>query len=212
MKLYTYYRSTAAYRVRIALNYKQIDYELIPVNLLQGNQFNSDYKTVNPQMRVPTLVDGSFILGQSMAILEYLEEKYPKPALLPDDLVERAQVRFIAQLIATDIHPLNNISVLNYLKNNLHQNQQTVNEWYFNWLEKGFNALETLLAAKKGLFSLGDTLTMADVCLIPQIYNAFRFGFSMDAYPKLLEINEYCLTLPFFEKAKPENQPDVVIS
>jgi maleylacetoacetate isomerase len=212
MKLYTYYRSTAAYRVRIALNYKQVDYDSIPVNLLEGKQFNQDYEAVNPQMRVPTLVDGTFILGQSMAILEYLEEKYPKPALLPDDLAERAQVRFIAQLIASDIHPLNNVSVLNYLKQTLHHDQKTVNEWYFNWLEKGFNALETLLAAKKGPFALGDTLTIADVCLIPQISNAFRFGFSMDAYPRLLDINEHCLTLPFFEKAKPENQADAVIS
>ncbi len=212
MKLYTYYRSTAAYRVRIALNYKQIDYEAIPVNLLEGGQFSKDYAVINPQMRVPTLIDQGEVIGQSMAILEYLEEKYPKPALLPDDLTERAHVRFIAQLIATDIHPLNNVGVLNYLKGTLHQESEAVNEWYFNWLEKGFNALETLLSGGDGPFCCGNTLTLADVCLIPQIYNAFRFGFPMDGYPRLLAINTHCLALPYFEKAKPENQSDAIMS
>jgi maleylacetoacetate isomerase len=212
MKLYTYYRSTAAYRVRIALNYKQIAYESIPVNLLEGKQFNSDYAAVNPQMRVPTLVDGKLVLGQSMAILEYLEEKYPTVSLLPDGLTERAQVRFIAQLIASDIHPLNNTGVLKYLKETLHQDQKAVTAWYHHWLKTGFDALETLLSGEnvKGNFCFGESVTLADVCLIPQISNAFRFEFSMDAYPRLMEIYHHCLTLPAFDKARPENQADAV--
>lgn len=210
MKLYTYYRSTAAYRVRIALNYKQIDYEAIPVNILEGQQLKSEYSEINPQMRVPTFIDGSFVVGQSIAILEYLEEKYPKPSLLPNDIEQRAQVRAVAQLIACDIHPLNNAGVLNYLKNSLHHEQNEINEWYFNWLEKGFNALEILLSAQKGPFCFGEAVTLADICLVPQIYNAFRFRFSMDAYPRLLAINEHCLNLPYFVKAKPENQPDAI--
>lgn len=210
MKLYTYYRSTAAYRVRIALNYKQIDCELFPINLLDEKQFDSDYEAVNPQMRVPTLIDEGSIIGQSMAILEYLEEKYPKPALLPEDIEQRAKVRFIAQLIACDIHPLNNVGVLKYLKQTLHQEQKAVNDWYHHWLKKGFDALETLLSSNKGDFCFGESLTLADVCLIPQISNAFRFEFPMEPYPRLMEIYQHCLTLPCFEKARPENQVDAV--
>ncbi len=211
IKLYTYYRSTAAYRVRIALNYKHIEHELLPVNLLDDKQFDAAYQTVNPQMRVPTLVDNDeTVIGQSMAILEYLDEKYPKPALLPEKLTGRAQVRFVAQLIASDIHPLNNVGVLKYLKQTLHHDQKAVNEWYFHWLKKGFDALDVLLSKQKGAFCFGDSLTLADICLIPQIYNAFRFEFSMEAYPRLLEIYQHCLTLPFFDKARPENQPDNV--
>ena len=208
MKLYTYYRSTAAYRVRIALHYKNIACDLLPSNLLTGQQNEAAYAIINPQMRVPALIDEDLVLGQSLAILEYLEEKYPEPALLPKNIEKRAQVRFIAQLIACDIHPLNNVGVLNYLKNTLHHDKETVNEWYFHWLKKGFDALETLLSRQKNAFCVGDSVTLADVCLIPQIYNAHRFGFSMNAYPRVMEINDYCLSLSCFEKAKPENQPD----
>lgn len=213
IQLYTYYRSSAAYRVRIALHYKNIEHELISVNLLEGKQLNSDYAAVNPQMRVPTFVDNDFVFGQSLAILEYLEEKYPQPALLPKGLIERAKVRCIAQLIASDIHPLNNWGVLQYLKKNFHQDQVGVNEWYFHWLKKGFDALETLLSDPKNpktVFCYGDSLTMADICLIPQIYNAFRFEFPMMNYPRLLAIYEHCLTLACFDKARPENQKDAI--
>lgn len=208
MKLYTYYRSTAAYRVRIALNYKQIPYASIPVNLLEGKQFDENYSQLNPQMRVPTLIDGDNTLGQSMAILEYLEEKYPERALLPQDIVQRSHARFIANIIACDMHPLNNTGVLKYLKEQLHQEQSGVNTWYHHWLKKGFDALESLLTFSEGLYCIDNRLTLADVCLIPQIFNAFRFEFPMDDYPKLLSIYHHCMTLEAFEKAKPDNQPD----
>lgn len=212
MKLYTYYRSTAAYRVRIALNYKNIAYESIPVNLLESEQFGIEYSAINPQMRVPTLIDSDgnheFFLGQSMAILEYLEEKFPEPALLPQNILQRAKMRSLCQLIACDIHPLNNVGVLQYLRKNFHQEKEGVDAWYFHWLTKGFDALEILLEDNTGPFCFGETLTMADICLIPQIYNAFRFEFPMNAYPKLLAIYQHCMPLKAFDKAKPENQSD----
>ncbi len=223
IKLYTYYRSSAAYRVRTALNYKQIAHELIPVNLFEGKQLEYEYAKVNPQMRVPTFIDGNFILGQSMAILEYLEEKYPEFSLLPINIPEnfalRAKIRSISQLIACDMHPLNNLGVLKYLKGPLKHNQAEVNAWYFNWLKIGFDALENVLSdginsladsqkSPNGPFCFGDKLSMADICLIPQIYNAFRFEFPMEDYPKLLSIYNHCLTLDAFDKARPENQID----
>lgn len=216
MKLYTYYRSTAAYRVRIGLNLKNIAYESIPINLLESQQFGIEYSAINPQMRVPTLIDSTsdkdrndeFVLGQSIAILEYLEEKFPEPALLPKDILQRAKVRSFCQLIACDIHPLNNSSVLQYLRKNFHQEKEGVDAWYHHWLTKGFDALEILLKDNEGPFCFGETLTMADICLIPQIYNAFRFEFSMNAYPQLLAIYQHCLPLKAFDMAKPENQLD----
>lgn len=214
IKLYTYYRSTAAYRVRIALNHKKIEHELIPVNLLQGQQLSQEYAEINPQMRVPTLVDGNFVLGQSMAILDYLEEKFPEYALLPQDIQLSAKVKAVAQLIACDIHPLNNVGVLNYLKEHFKQDQTAVNTWYHHWIKKGFDALEKLLIdwqdSTENKFCIGNILTMADVTLIPQIYNAFRFNFPMDDYPRLLAIYEHCLTLEAFDKARPENQLDAL--
>lgn len=212
MKLYTYYRSTAAYRVRIALHYKNFAYESIPVNLLESEQFNIEYSAVNPQMRVPTLIDSDnnseLVLGQSIAILEYLEEKYPEPALLPKDIHLRAQVRAFCQLIACDMHPLNNSGVLQYIRKVFSQDKEEVNAWYFHWLTKGFDALEILLKDNEGPFCFGEQLTMADICLIPQIYNAFRFEFPMNAYPKLSAIYQHCLPLKAFDAAKPENQAD----
>lgn len=214
LTLYTYYRSTAAYRVRIALNYKQIEHHLVPVNLLDAEQLTEEYATINPQMRVPTLLDGDFKLGQSLAILEYLEEKYPDLPLLPEDINQRARVRMISQLVASDIHPLNNVGVLKYLKTHFNQEQSAVNRWYHHWIRKGFDALEKLLfdsdRVKKQLFCVGNTVTLADLCLIPQIYNAFRFEFPMENYPHLLEIYHHCLTLEAFDAARPENQLDAV--
>lgn len=212
MKLYSYYRSTAAYRVRIALNYKGLDYEYIPVNLIQNQQLEQSYRNHNPQGRVPTLQDGNFELGQSMAILEYLEEKYPQPELLPKDIKARAWIRYFSQIIACDIHPLNNSGSVNFLRNQLDQSQEKITAWYHHWLREGFDALETLLKnnSHHGPYCWGSAPTFADLCLIPQVYNASRFEFSMENYPLIQEINAYCLQQAFFEKAIPENQPDYV--
>lgn len=212
LKLYTYYRSTAAYRVRIALNYKNVPHELIAVDIIQGKHRMEEYKKHNRQGRIPTLSDCDFEIGQSSAILEYLEEKYPQPALLPSDTKARAWVRYLSQIVISDMHPLNNSGVLNYLKNSLHLNQDQVMDWYQNWLKQGFDTLELILANNKncGNFCFGDQLTLADICLIPQVYNAYRFNCSMDNYPTLRRINDYCLTLPYFDKARPEKQIDYV--
>ncbi len=212
MKLYSYYRSTAAYRVRIALNYKSIDHTIIPVNLIDDEQHHSTYKQHNPQARVPTLDTGEIQFGQSLAILEYLEETYPTPPLLPESPDERAYVRYISQIIACDMHPLNNVGTIKYLKEHLHHTQEEAMQWYFHWLKTGFTALENIIKENsyQGKCCLGDSITIADVCLIPQIYNAFRFKFSMDNYPTLMAINEYCTSLPYVVNASPEKQPDHV--
>jgi len=212
MKLYSYYRSTAAYRVRIALNYKQIAHDIVPVNLVKAEQHGEAYLQHNMQARVPTLDDNGFALGQSMAILEYLEEKFPKPALLPEDIKAKAWIRYFSQIIVSDIHPLNNFSVIKYLSDEMgHEKSETL-QWYHHWLQVGFDALEAMLKSSKhtGSCCYGDEVTLADICLIPQIYNAHRFEFSMDNYPLLNQINDYSLSLPYFETAKPENQPDAM--
>lgn len=212
MQLYTYNRSTAAYRVRIALNYKNIDHQLIPVNLLAGKHLDEDYKKHNRQARVPTLVDGGFEVGQSSAILEYLEEKFPKPALLPKDLQARAWIRYLSQIIISDMHPLNNVSVLNYLKGTGNFDAAQIKNWYHHWLRLGFDTLEKILSQHPQCknFCWGNTPTFADLCLIPQVYNAYRFEFPMENYPTLRRINDYCLALPYVEKARPENQSDFI--
>lgn len=208
MKLYSYPRSSAAYRVRIALNYKNLSYDIIQINLLKAEHRKQSYIDLNPQASVPTLIDGNLTLGQSAAILEYLEERYPETPLLPKAIADRAWVRYVMQIIVSDMHPLNNLGVTNYLKENLHQDKTAVLKWYFHWLTKGFDALETIIKPKSGRFCLHDNLTFADVCLIPQIYNALRYEFDMTPYPTLLAINEHCLKMACFIKAKPENQPD----
>lgn len=210
LKLYTYYRSSAAYRIRIALNYKNLPFESIPINLYAGEHLSNTYNKVNAQSKVPTFEEDGFQLGQSSAILEYLEEKYPKPALLPTDLQDRAWVRYLAQIIISDMHPINNLPVLKYLADPLKLSQETIQIWYHHWLKKGFDALETVLAnhPKCKFFCFGDSPTFADICLIPQLYNAKRFQFNLDNYPTLNRINEHCLTLPYFKNATPENQID----
>lgn len=214
IKLYGYWRSSAAYRVRIALNLKQISYSQEPVNLAKdgGEQHNPEYQLLNPQELVPTLVDEGVTLGQSMAILEYLEEKYPRMPLLPQDRVMRALTRQLCQIVACDIHPLNNLRVLQYLGNELSVTSDARQEWYHHWIRKGFQAYEALLQQNDimGTYSLGEELSLADVCLIPQIYNAIRFDFVMDDFPRLMAINENCLKLERFLNALPENQPDAV--
>ncbi len=212
--LYGYWRSTAAYRVRISLNYKQIPYVEKPVNLVKdgGQQHRPDYKKLNAQSLVPTLVDDGKVIGQSIAILEYLEEKYTDTSFQPTDLHEKAKMRQLCQIIACDIHPLNNLRVLQYLSNELAVNDEQKTIWYHRWLTLGFKAFESLLLANndQGSYCLGRELTMADACLIPQIYNAERFGFSMDDFPRLMEINRNCMELAVFRDASPERQSDAV--
>lgn len=212
LKFYTYFRSTASYRVRIALNYKGLDYASEPVHLTRdgGEQFTEKYAALNPHHLVPTLIDGEHVFTQSMAILEYLEEKYPKPALLPQDVNGRARVRSIALSIACDIHPLNNLRVLKYLVEQAGFSEEKKMEWYFHWLQTGFTALEKKLTndPETGDFCHGNSPTMADMCLVPQIYNANRFNYPMDRYPTVLKINENCLKISAFAKAHPNLQSD----
>ncbi len=213
LQLYTYYRSSCSYRVRLALAYKGLAYDTHPVHLVRngGEQHKPEYVALNPQAQVPTLVDGDFILTQSMAIMEYLEEKHPKPALLPQDTLARAYVRQICQIMVADIHPLNNLKVLQHLTTDLAASQAQKNEWYHKWIKQGFSATEKLLERspyRTGKFVCGDEVTMADMCLIPQVYNAVRYELPMDEYPIINAINDHCLTLEKFIEASPENQPD----
>ncbi|MEE1655052.1 maleylacetoacetate isomerase [Microvirga sp. CF3062] len=206
MKLYTYFRSSAAYRVRIALSLKGVSYESVSVNLLKGEQREADYKTLNPQMRVPSLDIGGTTLIQSPAILEYLDEVYPEPPLLPMGAVNRARVRAIASLIACDIHPLNNSGTLGYLKNRLGHDQIAADEWYAHWVREGFDAIEALLGP--GPYAFGPKVTLADVYLVPQVFNARRFNVPLDAYPKIAAVDAACAELKTFQDAAPANQPD----
>ncbi len=210
MKLYGFFRSSAAYRVRIALNLKGIDYEQLPVNLLQGQQHDVAYLRMNPQALVPVLeTDDGSILTQSLAICEYLDERYPSPALLPIDPVERARVRALANAVACEIHPLNTLRVLNYLTDTLGANEEHKREWYQHWVVDGFRALETSLAeTATGAYCLGNEPTLADICLVPQVYNAERFAVDLDAFPTIRRIADACNALPPFAEAHPSRQPD----
>lgn len=208
--LYSYFRSSAAYRVRIALNLKNIHYEIRPVHLLKngGGQFNADYLRLNPQGRVPTLVVDNTVLTQSSAIIEYLEETYPNPPLLPAKPIDRAYVRSLAQVIACDIHPLNNLRVLNYLRTSFKDSFEQA--WRIHWVHEGFNALEELLKKKdsRSRFCFSDTPGLADAFLIPQVYNALRYQLEMKGFPLISRIYENCMQEPAFSNASPENQPD----
>ena len=208
--LYSYWRSSAAYRVRIALNYLGVEHEVRPLALVgkDSDKVRAEYRKLNPQGLVPTLVDGEVVLTQSLAILEYLAEKHPVPALLPADPVARAHARQVAALICADIHPLNNLRVMQYLEHNLHTDQETRDEWYRHWIREGFRALETLLKTGAGPYCLGEDITIADCCLIPQMYNAHRFSVPLDEFPTLTAIEEACLALDAFDRARPENQAD----
>jgi maleylacetoacetate isomerase len=207
VKLYSYFRSSAAYRVRIALNLKGVRFETIPVELVHERQHrSSEYRSINPQMRVPALVlSGGEVLTQSMAIIEYLDEAYPDPPLLPPEAVARARVRAIAQTISCDIHPLNNSGTLAYLRR-LGQDEATISAWYSDWVRAAFDAIETML--RPGPYSCGSHVSIADLCLVPQVYNAVRFNVPLVDYPKINKVNAACLKLPAFERALPENQPD----
>lgn len=209
MKLYSYYRSTAAYRVRIALNLKSLPYDYVAVNLLQGEQNSADYIARNPQGLVPALeLESGELIAQSVAILEWLEETQPEPALLPGDPLLRAQVRSMVSSIACDIHPLNNLSVLTYLREELEASEERVHRWYCNWVARGFCAIENSLEASRGLCCFGDTPSLADVCLVPQVFNADRFKIPMDPYPNIRRVADHCTTLEAFRLAAPANQPD----
>lgn len=211
MKLYDYYRSSASYRVRIALNLKKINYEIIPVHLVKegGEQHLSEYQKLNPQELVPTLDENGHILNQSLAIIEYIEEMNPEPPLLPQNPLGRSVVRSLALLIACDVHPLNNLRVLEQLRQQFQATEIQIKNWYHQWLKEGFDAFETHLQTinRKKAVCYGDAISMADVCLIPQVYNAKRFGFPITDYPLIQEINDYCLTLPDFAQASPKENP-----
>jgi maleylacetoacetate isomerase len=209
VKLYSFFRSSAAYRVRIALNLKGIGYETVSVHLVKdgGRNKSPEFRAVNPQMRVPVLVTpAGDVLIQSLAIIEYLDETHPRPPLLPKDPIGRAHVRTLAELIACDIHPLNNTSPLRYLKNNMAQEQGAIDQWYHHWVIAGFEALEQLVTA--GPFACGSEITLADLCLVPQVYNARRLKVPLERFPKIVAVDRACLTVAAFDRARPENQPD----
>ena len=212
MKLYTFFRSSASYRVRIALNLKGLDYEQVPIHLRRGGgeQFSPSYKAINPQALLPALDDGGPILTQSLAIVEYLEERHPQPALLPADPADRALVRGMALVIACEIHPIQNLRVLVHLKGNLKHSDDELNLWARHWIDLGLSALEqTIISSpKRGRFCFGDAPTLADICLVPQLANARRFGCDLSGYPALLQAEAACVALPAFASAAPEKQPD----
>jgi len=207
MQLYDYFRSTASYRVRIALNWKSLTYSKQEIHLINqgGQQHHPAYVAINPQHLVPTLKEGDCVLTQSLAIIEYLEEKYPTPPLLPKSSKDRALVRGLALSIACDLHPLNNLRVLQYLQQELQVNEEQKLKWYRHWIKCGFEAIEQQLqnTSRNLPVCFGDAVTMADILLIPQVYNANRFNCPMDDYPLINEINEYCLSLKAFKEAAP---------
>lgn len=208
--LYGYWRSSAAYRVRIALNLKKIDHELLSVHLVKngGEQHSDSYVKMNPNHLVPTLVDGDFSLNQSLAIIDYLDETNPEVGLYPNNIKDKAIVKALAYDLACEIHPLNNLRVLQYLSTQLSINDDQKTAWYHHWILDGFAALEQRLAKTAGMYCFGDTVTVADLCLIPQIYNAKRFNVDMSAFPLINKVEENCSLLPEFIAAKPENQAD----
>ncbi|GJI90043.1 maleylacetoacetate isomerase [Duganella hordei] len=212
MKLYTYFRSSAAYRVRIALNLKGLDYEALPVHLLRngGEQLTDAYRAINPSALLPTLDDDGAVIGQSLAIIEYLEETRPQVPLLPVDPADRARVRALALTVAADTHPLGNLRVLKYLKHDLNVSEEVKLEWQRHWLRIGMATLETMLSgdARTGLYCHGDTPTLADCCLVPQVFGAQRFGVDLAPYPTVTRIHDACAGLPAFHQAHPSQQPD----
>jgi maleylacetoacetate isomerase len=204
--LYDYYRSSAAYRVRIALNMKGIDYEKRPVNLLESEQESEEYRALNPQGFVPMLEIDGHRLTQSMAILNYLDIRFPVPPLIPASAAERAHVVALAMIVACDIHPLNNLRVLKFLKGELGHSQEDVDDWYAHWIVEGLRPLEAMAAPKAGKFLYGDAPTAADICLVPQLFNARRFNVPLDEYPTLVRADENANRLEAFAAAHPDRQ------
>jgi maleylacetoacetate isomerase len=209
MRLYSFFRSSAAYRVRIALNVKGVDYETVSVDLPGAAHRAPKFRAVNPQATIPTLDDDGIILWQSLAIIEYLDARYPSPRLIPAEPVARARVQALAQLIACEIHPLNNLRVLQYLRGKLKLDDAAVSQWYSHWIAEAFGPLEALVAGfSGGRYCFGDALSLADVCLVPQMYNARRFNCDLAPYPTLVQITAGLETEPAFAAAAPERQPD----
>ena len=210
MQLYTFFRSSAAFRVRIALNLKGLAYDPAVISLPKGAHRGADYGAINPQRLVPALIDDGNLLTQSLAIIEYLEEKHPAPPLMPKGLLERARVRSLSLLIACEIHPLNNLRVLQHLKRALGQDENGVNTWYRHWIAEGLSKFEADLTqtAGTGKFCQDDAPTMADCCLVPQIFNAQRYECDLAPYPATMRVFDACMKLEAFDKAQPMNQPD----
>jgi maleylacetoacetate isomerase len=210
MKLYGFHRSSAAFRVRIALNLKGLDYEQVAVHLRRGEQRAPDFLKLNPQALVPALIDGESVLIQSLATIEYLDEKYPNLPLLPNTAEARARVRALSQIIACEIHPLGNLRVLQHLARELKQDEPAVQAWFNHWIALGFEAFERLIAGHRetGKFCHGDQPTLADICLVPQVFNARRYDLDLKPYPTLMRIFESCMALPAFDRAQPSKQPD----
>ena len=212
MQLHNFFRSGSSHRLRIALNLKGLDYQYVAVSLAKQEHLGAAYKALNPQGLVPTLVDGEQVLTQSPAIIEWLEERHPIPALLPAGPQDRARVRALSALVGCDIHPINNRRVLEYLRNVLGCDDAAVNAWCATWIHAGFEALETLLAAdtRRGDFCFGNTPTLADVYLVPQVESARRFKVDLGPYPTIVAIDQACARLEAFQKAAPANQPDAL--
>jgi maleylacetoacetate isomerase len=210
MRLYSFFRSSAAFRVRIALNLKRVTYETVAIHLRRNDQSNPNYRTVNPQGLVPVLEDGGQRLIQSLAIIEYLDETRPEPSLLPKDPAERARVRALAEIVACDVHPINNLRVLRYLIHELGHDEAAIGKWYNHWIAAGFEALEPLLAsdARTGDFCHGNSPGLADIALVPQVVNAERYKLDLKPYPTIVRIFENCMRLDPFVAAQPQNQPD----
>lgn len=210
MKLYGYWRSSAAYRVRIALHLKDVEFESISVHLVKngGEQHNKSYVELNPTHLVPTLVDGNVELRQSMAILDYINEKHKNAPLYPKDIIAKAHVQSIALDVACEIHPLNNLRVQQYLVNQLSATDDEKLSWTHHWMKISFQAIEAKLIETAGLYSFGDQITMADICLVPQVYNAYRFSLDMSEFPTIVKVVDNCNKLSAFERARPECQPD----
>jgi maleylpyruvate isomerase len=210
VKLHTYFRSSAAFRVRIALNLKQLPYEAAFVHLPKGQHRQPAFASINRQALLPVLEDGPTVLNQSLAIMEYLEEKHPQPPLLPTDAASRARVRSLALLVACEIHPLNNLRTLTYLRKGLGQTEEQVANWYRHWIADGLAKLEAELTAdnQTGTFSHGDSPTVADCCLVPQVFNAKRYESDLSLYPTLMRIFDACMKLQAFDRAQPSKQPD----
>lgn len=210
MKLYTFFRSSASFRVRIALNHKGLKYEPAGVSLPKGEHLNARYKSVNPQGLVPALEDGGRLLTQSLAIIEYLDEVHPGPKLLPADPLDRAYVRAFSQIIACEIHPLNNLRTRKYISKTYQLNEEGVNSWYRHWIGEGFRMMEAYLTQerKHGRHVFRDQVTMADCCLVPQVFNAILYKCDLKPYPALMRIHEACMKLDAFIQAQPSRQPD----
>ena len=210
IKLYTFWRSSASYRVRIVLNLKKLTYESVLIHFRKegGQHRKPDFLAMNPQGLLPVLQEGDWSLSQSLAIAEYLEEIHPEPALLPDDPRDRAEVRALAQIVACEIHPLNNLRVLAYLREKLGQDDTGIHDWYAHWVDISFEALEARLNAVAGTYCFGDDITLADVCLVPQLYNARRFDVDLAPYPNIERIDKSLNDIQAFIDATPESQPD----